>query len=167
MHEIERAFSRLKGSWMTGGSALKHAPAPWKPLIDGIEATEAELRLVALAGQAAQLAFEATPSQGLSPANDLPQLDKPALPDAIRPRFRRLFSAAKSADRQGALLAFIARRGYIAHPADWMPSPGDDTAPAVYLPWIAWQLARQTDHLVGQKIDTNRLAHVERVNLAT
>ena len=143
MHEIEQAFARIKGRWMTGGSAVEQAPDPWTGLLDGIDPLRRELRLVALAGQATQLAFEPLAPDDLIAADDLPALKLPPLPTEVRALFRRLLAASKSdRGRQDALLTLVACRGYAAHPADWMPDPADDDVPAIYTPWIAWQRNR-------------------------
>ncbi|MEM7425964.1 MAG: DUF5691 domain-containing protein [Pseudomonadota bacterium] len=147
MAEIEHSYERIKASWMTGSSAVRHAPDEWRDLV-AVEAVESELRLVALVGQALQLALDPVPAQDLVAMTDVPRLAYPVLPDQARPRFRRLFEAARS-DRwqESTLLRFVAARGYVAHPADWMPSPRDEDVPEVYLPWLGWQAAQDTGRM--------------------
>jgi hypothetical protein len=47
--------------------------------------------------------------------------------------------AAKGEEaRIRGLIGLVAARGYAVHPADWIPGPRDDWAPAIYAPWLAW-----------------------------
>lgn len=142
MDELSASLERLKGRWMTGGGAVEQAPADWRALTDGVDPLEAELRLVALAGQALEIALRPAPPPSLAERPPLPTLAAPSLPEAARPRFRRLLaSAAKAPARRDSLLRFLAARSYAAHPADWTPAPGDETAPALYAPWLTWMSA--------------------------
>lgn len=70
-----------------------------------------------------------------------PILELPTLIDTQRATFRRLTGQlARDTKNFSALLRLMARRGFSAHPADWLPDPGTDEAliPAIYQPWILW-----------------------------
>ena len=137
MREIEEALGGIKGRWMTGMEAAPAAPPAWKPLLDGKD--DAELRLLALAGQVTRVAMRPLPSEKLAPAPLLPALALPGMPEDARIRFRQIMTNAKNdgeAVRRALLLA--AARGYAAHPADWMPGKTEADAPALYAPWVDW-----------------------------
>lgn len=125
------ALIAARSRWMIGGEAV----APDHPLAAGVSATEADLRLLAVAGQYQRFAQPPRPPV-LNQRPDLPHLSLPLLPDALRPLARRLLQ--DKADRAPVWLAiFAARRGHVLHPADWMPPPNADL-PAVYQPLQAW-----------------------------
>ena len=132
------ALAALKTSWMTGGSAAGAAPTAWRHAVAGAATGEAELRLVAIAGQALQMAYRPSPPPGLQPRKDLPQLALGVLPDAARPLFRRALKQADEQNRQRGILALLAARGHAAHPADWLPDSGADNIPDLYAPWQDW-----------------------------
>ena len=137
MDEIEQELALIKGRWMTGGSAAEQVPAAWKQVV-GADA-DPDLAAVALAGQAMQVGFRPTPVAALQPKPPLPHLALPSLPDAARPRFRRVMGTFKQmADQTSSLLAFLEARGYAAHPADWMPRGGGDELRELYAPWLDW-----------------------------
>ena len=138
MHEIEPHLAQIKARWLIGGPAAEQAPADWRSLVG--TGAEAELRLIALVGQAAQVGYRPAPRASLAPRPPLPALGSPSLPDAARPRFRRLLGSLKAQPEQlTAVLYLLAGRGYAAHPADWMPGRNDEAVPALYGPWIDWQ----------------------------
>ena len=137
MDEIEQKLALIKGRWMTGGSATEQVPAAWKQVV-GADANP-DLAAVALAGQAMQVGFRPTPATALQPKLPLPHLALPSLPDAARPRFRRVLGMHRPGPEQTAtLLAFLEARGYAAHPADWMPRGGGDEVRELYAPWLDW-----------------------------
>lgn len=118
--------------WMIGGepAAIDH------PLTHGQTATEADLRLLALAGQHHR--FRQPPqSPVLTERPDLPTLALPYLPESLRPLARRLLQD-KSDHAPLWLAIFVARRAHVLHPADWLPPQGADL-PAVYRPLQLWQ----------------------------
>ena len=118
--------------WMIGGEAAAADHA----LMAGQSAVEANLRLLAVAGQYRRIVEPPAPP-ALNVRADLPVPGLPLLPDALRPMARRLLQ--DKADRAQVWLAtFVARRGHILHPADWMPPPGADL-PEVYRPLQQWQ----------------------------
>ena len=152
MSELTRVINRLKGRWMAGagGEPLSSAaPSEWRAVARGVDMMEAELRLLALVGQAEQVAFEPAPPPGLGAAPDLPALAAPVMPEDLRPRFRRLLGGKAGARSSGGhdnertyrLLTFLAARNVAAHPADWFPRAAVSRAPALYAPWRAWREA--------------------------
>jgi hypothetical protein len=149
-----------RSRWMIGGEPAGAA----HPLAEGVAAAEAELRLLAVAGQYQRFVqVPQPPVLNLRP--DLPGLSLPVLPDALRPLARRLLQDKGEA----VLLArFVARRGHVLHPADWMPPPGADL-PEVYHPWQQWQ-AGQAGPVAVLSADSwldlskaERLAQVQRM----
>jgi len=104
-----------------------------------IDSTEAELRLLALVGQALQVAFAPEPSEPLQASRILPELALPSMPDEARGYFRRLIlNYNQSAEFIAPGLELIEARGYSAHPFDWMPPATDQHVPALYAPWTDW-----------------------------
>ena len=141
MDDLATVIGRMKARWITGNAAHQQAPNEWLAAIGEVEPEEAELRLLALAGQAVQTAFRPPVPTKLDSRPDLPPLALPRLADEHRARFCRIIESHKS-DRttQMAVLRFLAARGLTAHPADWMPtSSREETVPDVYAPWSAWQ----------------------------
>lgn len=136
MLEVEDHLARIRGAWMAGRAAVDHAPATWREAVG--QGTGAEAALAALAGQALQVLFRpAAPS--LTPRALLPVLSAPTPPEATRARIRRILAARRTEEGGiGVLIQFLAARGYVMHPADWLPRATDDWAPAVYAPWLAW-----------------------------
>lgn len=120
-----------RSRWMIGGEGM----GADHPLVAGSSAVEADLRLLAVAGQYQRFVQPPTPPV-LNLRPDLPPLSLPYLPDALRPLARRLLQ--DKSDRAPLWLAiFAAKRGHVLHPADWMPPTGADL-PEVYHPLQAW-----------------------------
>ncbi|TCS09360.1 DUF5691 domain-containing protein [Caulobacter sp. BK020] len=136
MLELEDHLARIRGAWMAGRGAVDHAPPAWRDAV-GVGAG-AEAALVALAGQALQVLFPPA-APPLTTRALLPVLSAPTPPETARARIRRLL-AARRTEEGGirSLVQFLAARGYVMHPADWLPRPTDDWAPAIYGPWMAW-----------------------------
>lgn len=135
-----------RSRWMIGGEGA----AADHPLVAGASGVEADLRLLALAGQYQRFVQPPQPPV-LNLRPDLPTLALPFPPDALRPLSRRLLQ--DKADRAQLWLAiFASRRGYVLHPADWMPPPGADL-PEVYRPLQTWQ-AGQSGPAVVLSSDT-------------
>lgn len=127
-----------RSRWMIGGEGV----SPDHPLVAGASGAEAELRLLAVAGQY-QRFTQAPPPPALTLRPDLPSLSLPFLPDALRPLARRLLQ--DKTDRAPLWLAiFAAKRGHVLHPADWMP-PQEADLPEVYRPLQAWAAGRSGD----------------------
>ena len=142
MHDIETHLTGIKARWLIGGTAAEQTPPDWRDLVGS--GSDAELRLVALVGQAAQVGFRPVPGDQLVPRPPLPRLPLPSPPDPARTRFRRLQGPLKANKAQlAAVLNLLAARGYAAHPADWMPGAGDEAVPDLYAPWIDWQAPRE------------------------
>ena len=136
MHDLEAALARLRGAWMAGRSASEYCPPEWRGAIaDG----DSEGALAAIAGHAAAVLFHPAPTTPSEPRALLPRLALPTLPEPLRPQARRLMATQKGkAPAERHVVDFIAARGYVQHPADWMPSARDDWTPDVYAPWLDW-----------------------------
>jgi Family of unknown function (DUF5691) len=136
MHELEASLARVRGAWMAGRSALEYCPDEWR---DAVTGQRGEAALAALTGHATSVLFRTAPSTPLEPRPLLPALALPVMPEALRPRFRRILAAQKSGSSiERQLIDLVAARGHCTHPADWMPSPRDDWAPDLYAPWLDW-----------------------------
>ncbi len=121
-----------RARWMIGGETA----GADHPLLAGRSAAEADLRLLAVAGQYRRLC-QPPRAPALTARPDLPRLALPLLPEALRPLSRRLLAdKAERAPQRIAVL--VAQRGHVLHPADWMPPPGADL-PEVYRPLQLWQ----------------------------
>lgn len=131
------ALAPVLTRWTMGGSAAAVAPAGWRGAL-GNEPGEAELRLLALAGQLLGALTVAEPAGAVEMRPDIPALAKPPLIPALRPRARRVLAALRETTQRRALLALLDRRGWTLHPADWMPGPNEDELPEVYSPWQDW-----------------------------
>ncbi|NJS40441.1 MAG: hypothetical protein HC783_17160 [Rhodobacteraceae bacterium] len=132
---LSQILLQARSRWMIGGDA----PVPEHPLTSGQGAAEANLRLLAIAGQYSRIQDPPRASP-LTVKPDLPRLGLPVLPEVLRPIACRLL--ADKADRAPLLLAvFAAKRGHVLHPADWMPPPNAEL-PEVYRPLQLWQADR-------------------------
>ncbi len=132
------ALAPVLTRWTMGGSAAAVAPEGWRGALLGNEAAEAELRLLALAGQFLGALTLVEPSSAVEMRPDIPALAKPPIKPALRPRVRRLLLALRETAPRRALLCLLDRRGWTLHPADWMPGPNEDDLPEVYSPWQDW-----------------------------
>ncbi|WP_299472240.1 DUF5691 domain-containing protein [uncultured Roseibium sp.] len=136
MTELSQSLEKIKSRWMVGGSAAEQAPPELRVCLGG--ADDPELALLAITAQAGIVAFRSAPSAELTPYAALPELPLPTLPEQHRSIFRRIFALQKISNEQSNLLLhFLASRGYVTHPADFMPSRFDDL-PACYGPWNGW-----------------------------
>jgi Family of unknown function (DUF5691) len=124
--------------WTMGGAAAGLAPGAWKDAIGDSDASEMELRLLALTGQYLGLCVAPTPASTLTIVPDIPALALPLLPPVYAPLARRCLKALKECGGQRDLICLLATRGCAIHPADWMPSRHDDLVPDVYAPWRDW-----------------------------
>lgn len=134
-----KALGPVLARWTMGGGAAAAAPTEWRSAL-GEDATEAELRLLALSGQFLGAFVLAEPVGEVQALPDIPALARPPLPDALRPRLRRLLQQLREPAQRRSLLDFVDTRGWTLHPGDWMPRPGDDV-PDVYAPWQDWPTA--------------------------
>lgn len=130
------ALGPVLARWTMGSAGVPAAPAAWSEAL-GEAPGEAELRLLALAGPLLALAV-VEPKGALRTMPDAPGLALPVLPDRLRPLARRVVRSAASASRRRQVLQFLAVRGWVTHPDDWMPAAGDEDAPDVYAPWRDW-----------------------------
>jgi len=136
MAVLESSLAHIRGAWMAGRPAFEHCPPEWRGAIEGVDS---ECVLAALAGHAAAVLFRPAPTTPPAPRPLLPRLAPPILPEPLRPQARRLMATQKGkAPIERHFIDFLAARGYVLHPADWMPSPRDDWAPDAYAPWLDW-----------------------------
>ena len=124
----------MERAWATGGRAANAAPGEWRDAIGTTGGDETELRLLALASQAARVALRPAMEPGPQRA-DLPKLALPTLPEAIRPRFRECVIASAQTP---LVVELVAARGWTAHPLDWMPRANASDTLALYRPWVEW-----------------------------
>jgi len=134
MIAADDVYPSLRDCWLTGASAVSQAPDEWQTLLADTDPTQAELRLLALAGQLRDVALRPVPPADASARPDLPSLDKPQMPDAARAPFRALIAQGWGIK---ALLVADAR-GFRAHPLDWFPAASTEDLPDTYLPWQDW-----------------------------
>ena len=128
MDEIVQQLDALKARWMTGGAVSGAGPAAWQDLD--------ALSQLALAGQFQRVAMRPADPGTATPRPDLPELDQPPLPEALRPQLRRVLDTKEVPVVQ--VIRLITTRGYGVNPIDWMPKPGDADLPALYEPWRDW-----------------------------
>ncbi len=124
--EIERTAHR----WFSGGSSGNEDIAQvWSDKIGRTEGGEGDLRRLALAAQALQVAFVPANAGALTFKRALPALPCDQLPEGLRPLFRRLVDGLKE-ERLMQVLWLLANRGFAVHPLDWLPSAkGTDSPP--------------------------------------
>lgn len=136
MRDLEGPLAAVKGRWMAGLSGAEAAPAAWRDLVG--DGAEAELRLLALVGQAGEVGWVPT-AKTISMMPPMPTLALPPMPELARTRFRQFLTIRKPAAAEiGTVLRLAEARGWCVHPADWMPAASDTQAPALYAPWIDW-----------------------------
>jgi len=160
-------IEKLLGRWVNGAPSAPATPESWRPALDGLPDSEADLRRLALAGQALQTAFRPRPVPQLTIKPTLPALSLPALPDAARSLFRRLFGAVSDPVQRSRILRLMAARGRTAHPFDWLPGGESGEFPEVYSPWFAWQTdadgASSLENIVTEE-NWEQFFPAERVN---
>ncbi|WP_158815016.1 DUF5691 domain-containing protein [Methylocapsa sp. S129] len=136
MDDLESSLAHIRGAWMAGRSAFQHCPPEWRAAVEGVGA---ECALAALAGHAGAVLFRPAPAAALEPRRLLPELAPPTLPEPLRPHLRRLMAKQKGgASIERHWIDFVAARGYVLHPADWLPASRADWAPDGYAPWFDW-----------------------------
>lgn len=136
MGELEVRLAGMLAAWTAGRPAADHAPAEW--LAAETSGATSEPGLAAFAGRALEVLFRPEPPPDLEVRPLLPAIASPIVPEAQRSRVRRLLAARSPAAPFEQVVRLLAARGYVVHPADWMPSGGDDRTPEIYAPWIAW-----------------------------
>ncbi len=138
----QEAIARMRDRWFAGGSAFDIAPATWRDLLPAQDGLLSETTLLALAGQAFQVACSPAAPAAFRSVVQLPELALPTLPAQARVYFRIALKECATNLQVGTLLDFLAGRGYAVHPLDWMPSSGDMDVPAAYAPWADWVASR-------------------------
>ena len=144
------AMGAVLTRWTMGSAAAPSAPF-WRAEL-GDDPAEAELRLLALAGQFLSTSVTMEPSSPLRMLPNIPALAYPTVPESLRPLVRRIL-ARKQVKVKTDLVHFLAARGWTTHPADWMPEPDDDEAPDVYAAWRDWAAIAASDDAARRQAD--------------
>ncbi|KPF72279.1 hypothetical protein IP88_10190 [alpha proteobacterium AAP81b] len=131
------ALAPVLTRWTIGGDAAPAAPPAWAPALGS---DSPELRLLAIAGHILGGFVVPTPATPLRNLPDLPALALPTVSARLRPLLRRLLAGADARQRR-IIIGFVAARGRVMHPADWLPPANDDALPDVYAPWRDWAAA--------------------------
>jgi Family of unknown function (DUF5691) len=134
--DLVKSLEEMKGCWMIGGSAMEKAPAAWRSAAESDSSPDSAL--IALAGQAMQFALHMAPGGDLKPLPALPRLRFPTPPLQARQQIRVLCRIVKLNESQlQSVIHLLAARGYVVHPADYMPKSFDQL-PDAYSPWELW-----------------------------
>jgi hypothetical protein len=137
-NDLVRQFAALRDNWLVGGrAAAALASEDWRALLAGADAEESERRLVALAGQAWDVAFRPLLAKDARGRKDLPPLALPTLPEDLRPLFRGALGWGRSYAKEQVVLRFVEQRGFCAHPLDWFPAAASEVSD-LYAPWQDW-----------------------------
>jgi len=137
---IYDALGSVLTRWTIGGGGAAPATQVWRAEL-GDDPVEAELRLLALAGQFLGGMVVAMPAGAVYTPPGIPALELPSVPSPLRPLVRRILAREREAGRRRLLLDFLAARGRTMHPADWMPSASEEDVPELYAPWRDWTAA--------------------------
>jgi hypothetical protein len=129
----------MRDRWISGGVAAALAPMEWQDIVAAAEPDERERLLLAIAGQAFDVAFRPAAPKTLTTRAALPLLGAPVVPERLRPLFRAALKTAVDPRAKLRVVVLVGARGHVAHPFDWMPTATDVDAPPVYAPWVAWQ----------------------------
>lgn len=148
--EEQEALARMRDCWFAGGAAFNLAPGHWQTLAAPNDPPAREIVLLALAGQAFQVGHRPASPKFIANA-PLPDLSLPVVPDTARPLFRATMKDFDQHGLTGRLLGFVASRGFVAHPLDWMPKNATTEAPDVYAPWVDWIARREADHATPEE----------------
>lgn len=140
--EEQGIIEQLYQQWLLGsesGSA-ENIPSGWQPLLEKIPEERRAITLLALVSQHQSILLKPKPGTRLSPHPILPVINKPTLPNGLRPLFNRLLATARKTAKTSEiqLIKLLLSRGYLAHPGDWLPSATSDELPAIYFPWAQW-----------------------------
>jgi hypothetical protein len=136
---LARQFAALRDDWLAGGRATAAlVPEDWRAFLADADAEEGERRLLALAGQAWDVAFRPVLPKDARGREDLPPLALPTLPEALRPLFRGALEWGHAYAKKTVALRLVERRGFSAHPLDWFPAASADDTPDLYAPWLDW-----------------------------
>ncbi|AZO05804.1 MULTISPECIES: DUF5691 domain-containing protein [unclassified Mesorhizobium] len=140
MNELDQAgLARLRDGWISGGAMFEFAPVEWKEVATAFSPDEQERRLLAIAGQALDVALRPAAPKSLKRRPPLPVLALPMLPERLRPLLRAALKYAADARLKTRVATLVASRGFVTHPMDWMPAASDQNGPEVYAPWVDWQ----------------------------
>lgn len=165
----QNKIDALHMRWMVGQVetlSLKDTPDSIAPaLANAPNERRALLALALLSHQQTLLYRPQLPVQGgniLKPHPLLPSLDKPILPANQRGQFRRILAevgryGSHNRDNPVLLLNLLLHRGYVAHPADWLPkttgnNSWDDHLPDIYLPWLQWSSNQLVDNVEQDEV---------------
>jgi Family of unknown function (DUF5691) len=127
------ALEAARRRWLAGGEAPVAGA-----LAQGQTGAEAQLRMLAEAAQLRQIALAPEPPSARQPADPLPACALPLLDETLRPLFRRLIKLSSDRAHAALLTGFMATRGVMAHPFDWLPPKDAEGFPPVYFPLAAW-----------------------------
>jgi len=140
MNDAERhSLSAIRDRWITGGTAATLAPPEWQQMIEGAGVVERERLLLAIAGQAFDVALQPAAPTRLTMRPPLPVLALPSVPERLRPLFRSALKVAHATRSRRRVVLVAEARGFVANPMDWMPAASDVDAPRAYAPWIDWR----------------------------
>lgn len=148
----QEKIDSLHMRWMIGQTTAlneQDLPKSIDPALDNMPSDRRAVLTLALLSQQSMLyRFELPPHQvnALKPYPLLPEITKPILPENQRGLFRRILGElGHYRDNPALLLNLLLHRGYVAHPADWLPKTTpkadgswDDNLPDIYLPWLQW-----------------------------
>lgn len=146
----DQVLLELKERWLIGDTAFAVAPQRWHASLCGTDTPshkvrpgdEIELRLLTMAGQY-QALLARPPRVPLQLRAPLPKLAHTTLSGKARTLFSRCIKRPGHCPTE--LLFLMARRGYVAHPLDWIPSSLRDKVPEIYHPWLIWLLSPNED----------------------
>lgn len=143
IHEEQSLIDQLQAQWMIGSDQplnLGTLPSSWKRLLEQLPSDRIPIIALALTGQHQSVLFQSQVPDNLLPHPLLPELNQAVIPSALRPHFRRVLESLDklSGIEHAVFLRFLFHRGYVAHPADWLPSSKDERLPEIYLPWCHW-----------------------------
>lgn len=124
--------------WTVGGQSGGLAPPAWEAMLTPSQGEERELQQLALVAHFLDLCVRPTPASEVKALPNLPVLSLPLVPEAQRPLVRRCLRNLKEQEMRRQIAMMLVARGYVLHPADWMPSVHDDAIPDVYAPWRDW-----------------------------
>ena len=134
MDDLSR-FETAKLRWMSGGDAPATA----------LSGTDGQLCELALAGQFRQTCLRPSLPDTARHVPAYPKLALPLLAEDLRPIFRSLLSPAQSREYMTALIRFMAARGVMAHPFDWLPPRDTDGYPDIYVPLAKWYASEDVE----------------------
>jgi hypothetical protein len=132
-------LENLQRRWMIGSDEaldLQTLPSSWQPLIERLPTERHSLMALALASQYQSIVLTEPEPTDLFSQENLPDLAMPVISENLRGLFRRII--LKPDINPSPLLRLLLQRGYIAHPADWLPSAKENNLPEIYLPWSHW-----------------------------